>query len=136
MPAYTLDYRPDLHIVFLRWLREATLADVQAAYAAALALAERHGCAHWLLDARRLGPIAIDETNWLANEFFPHAAARLAPQLLRLGALTSPARIEQVRHDAAVAPHVARALAPGQPYQARVFDNEGAAAAWLATPFV
>lgn len=131
MPSHDLRYRPDLHVVLLRWLRENTLAETQASYQAALALAQQHGCARWLLDGRRGGPIAIDETDWLADDFFPAAAARLAPRPLSLAVFTSPARIEQQRVDAEVAVRVAHALAPERPYQAHVFADEGAAVGWL-----
>lgn len=71
------------------------------------------------------------ETNWLADEFFPEAAARLAPYPLRLAVFSSPARIEQMHTAATVVSPVARALAPERPYQARVFADEGAAVGWL-----
>ena len=95
---------------------------------AALALAERHACTRWLLDGRRTGPIGVAKTNWLANDFFPDAAARFAPHPLRLAVLSSPARVEQVRTDPAVVPHVARALSSERPYRARVFTEGGQAA--------
>ena len=87
---------------------------------AALALAEWHACTLWLLDGRRTGPIEVVETNWLTNDFFPDAAARFAPHPLRLAVLSSPARVEQVRTDPAVVPHVARALSSERPYRARL----------------
>ncbi len=132
MASYTVVYHPDLHILFLRWLRPNTFAESQDSYAAALA--ERHACTRWLLDGRRTGPIEVAETNWLANDFFPDAAARFAPHPLHLAVLSSPARVEQVRTDPAVGPHVARALSTERPYRARVFTEEGPAVEWLATP--
>ena len=126
-PSYTILHRPDLHILFLRWLRETTLAEAQASYRNLLAQAQQHGCAHWLLDARRGGPISVVETAWLADEFFPGATTQLAPYPLRLAVFSSPARIEQMHTDAAVVSPVAYALAPERPYQARVFADEGAA---------
>ena len=101
---------------------------------AALALAERHACTRWLLDGRRTGPIGVAKTNWLANDFFPDAAARFAPHPLRLAVLSSPARVEQVRTDPAVVPHVARALSSERPYRARVFTERGPTVEWLAAP--
>ena len=80
MASYTVVYRPDLHILFLRWLRPNTFAESQDSYAAALA--ERHACTRWLLDGRRTGPIEVAETNWLANDFFPDDAARFALSLI------------------------------------------------------
>ncbi|TPG66710.1 hypothetical protein [Hymenobacter nivis] len=131
MAPYSILHRPDLHVLFLRWLRETTLAEAQASYLELLAQAQRHGCARWLLDARRGGPIDVVETNWLAREFFPEAAAQLAPSPLRLAVFSSPARIEQMHADAAVAAPVAHALAPERPYQARIFTDEGVAVNWL-----
>ena len=132
MKSYTLEYRPDLRIMVLRWLRPTTLAEVQESYAATLALARQHACPDWLLDARRTGPIEIEETAWLANTFFPAAALHFAPRALRLAVFSSPLRIEQLRTDARVAPAVLHALGADRPYQASVFANEGMAVAWLA----
>ena len=133
MKSYTLEYRPDLRILFMRWLRPTTLPEVQESYQAALALARQHACADWLLDARRTGPIETLETTWLADSFFPEAAASFAPRPLRLAVFSSPLRIEQLRSDTRVAPAVLHALGADRPYQANVFTDEATALAWLAT---
>ena len=132
MKSYTLEYRSDLRIVVLRWLRPTTLAEMQESYAAALALARQHACPDWLLDARRTGPIETQETSWLADTFFPAVARHFAPRVLRLAVFSSPLRIEQLRTDTRVAPAVLHALGAERPYQANVFADEATAVAWLA----
>ncbi len=136
MSTYTLTYRPDLDIVFLRWLVPETLLQVQGSYEAALTLAQAHGCGNWLLDSRRCGPINPAETAWLTDTFFPRAVAQLAPRPLRLAVFSSLYRLEQMRTDAAVSPAVQAALAPSQPYEAAVFIAEAEAVAWLQASLV
>ncbi|MDO7885637.1 hypothetical protein [Hymenobacter cheonanensis] len=52
--SFTIDYRPEQHLLVGRWLRPAPLAELKAHYAALLAAAVAHGhCRHWLLDVRR-----------------------------------------------------------------------------------
>ncbi len=134
MDTYTLTYRPDLDILFLRWLRPEALAETQASYEAALALARAHGCGNWLLDSRRCGPLDLVETAWLTHEFFPAAVAQLAPRPLRLAVFSSMQRLEQLRTDAAVTPAVQNAIAATQPYRTAIFMTEAEAVAWLQAP--
>jgi hypothetical protein len=129
--SYSLTYRPDLDILYLRWYRPDTLAEAQESYHAALALALAHGCGNWLLDSRRAGPLDLAETAWLTQEFFPAAVARLAPVPLRMAVFSSATRFDQSRTDAALAPAVAAALAPTQPYHSALFQLEAEAVAWL-----
>lgn len=129
--AYTTQYRPDLHILILRWLRPQTLPEIQVSYAQLLVLAQEHDCARWLLDGRRDGPLDVDVTHWLSGHFFPGAVRTLAPRPLCMAALSSPARLQQFHSDATVAPAVNRALAPEQPYHTAVFLTEAEALIWL-----
>ena len=131
MNTYTLQYRPDLDIVFLRWLQPNNLVEAYASYHAALGLAVQHDCGNWLLDSRRTGPISLPETEWLTHEFFPLAASLLAPRPLRMAVFSSLQRLEQMRTDAAVAPAVQVAIAATQPYKAAIFMQEAEAVAWL-----
>ncbi|QIX62577.1 hypothetical protein HER32_15910 [Hymenobacter sp. BT18] len=130
-PDYQLQYRPDLQLLILRWLRPLSLPDMQASCRQLLALALECQCAHWLLDGRREGPINLPVTQWLTEEFFPEAVRSLAPHPLFLAALRSPARLQQLSSDTTVAPAVHRALAPEQPYHTAVFLTEAEALAWL-----
>ena len=134
LSTYSLSYRPDLDIVFLRWLAPDTLAEAQASYEAALALALAHGCGKWLLDSRRSGPLDLFETAWLTRTFFPAAVAQLAPRALRLAVFSSVQRWEQMRTDTTVAPAVQAAIAATQPYEAAIFLTEAEAVEWLLAP--
>lgn len=131
MSTYTIAYRPDLDIIFLRWLAPETLPEAQASYAAALALAQAHHCGNWLLDSRRCGPLDLAETNWLTQQFFPAAVAQLAPRPLRLAVFSSMPRLEQMATDTALTPAVQAAIAATQPYAAALFTTEAEAIAWL-----
>ena len=134
MDTNTLTYRPDLHVVILRWLQPDTLAESQRSYHATLALALAHGCGNWLLDSRRCGPLDLFETAWLTRTFFPAAVAQLAPHELRLAVFSSLQRLEQMRTDPAVAPAVQAAIAATQPYAAAIFIAEAEAVDWLQSP--
>lgn len=136
MQTFTLNYRPDLDIVFLRWLAPDTLAEAQHSYRHTLALALAHRCGNWLLDSRRCGPLDLYETAWLTNEFFPAVVAQLAPRLLRMAVFSSMQRMEQMRLDAVVAPAVQAAIAATQPYEVALFMVEADAVAWLQAPAV
>ena len=91
-----------------------------------------------MLDARRGDPLDVVKTAWLADEFFPEVATRLAPYPLRLVVFSSPARIEQMRTDAVVVSPVIHALTLKRPYQAcGVFTDESAgvwASCWINLP--
>lgn len=132
--AFELLYRPDLHVVVVRWIRPNNFLEIQASYEQLLALARQHHCAYWLLDARRDGPLDLEATLWLTDHFFPRAASHLIPSVLRMAVLSSPFRYSQMLTDASVAPEVARALSTAQPYQASVFLDEHAALDWLCNP--
>ncbi|GAB3868900.1 hypothetical protein GCM10028824_14970 [Hymenobacter segetis] len=130
-PTYSLAYHESLDAVLLRWLGPYTPAEARKSYQAALALARRHCCARWLLDARSTGPLNLEVAAWLTHEFLPMAAARLAPHPLRLAVICSLARFQQLHTDPTVAAAVGAALAEERPYQAGLFYDEGAAVAWL-----
>ena len=134
MSTYSLSYRPDLHIICLRWLAPDTLPEAQASYEAALALALAHGCGNWLLDSRHSGPIDLAQTAWLTHTFLPAAVLQLNPRSLRLAVCSSLLRWEQMRTDAAVAPVVQAAIAATQPYEAAIFLTDADAEAWLQAP--
>ena len=131
-PTYSLLYHPKLHAVVLRWLVfPYTLPEALASFKEALDLARRQNCARWLIDTRHARPVDLELMHWLTREFFPLAAARLAPQQLRLAVISDATRLAQLRADAVLAHAVADARAAAHPYQARVFADEGTAVAWL-----
>lgn len=129
--TYTAEYRPDLQLLVLRWLEPHGLPATQASYRHLLTLAEKYNCARWLLDGRRDGPIDAKAAAWLTDFFFPEAVRALAPARLRLAVFSSPARLEQLRTDVAVASTVERSLSAALPYDTAVFLTEGEALTWL-----
>lgn len=48
LSTFLLSHRPDLDIIFLRWLRPDTLAEAQLSYRDSLALALEHNGSNWL----------------------------------------------------------------------------------------
>ncbi len=129
----TLDYRPDLDVLVIRWLRDVPeAADVQALYAAVLSAARAHAPAsRWLLDVRRRPYPDPEVARWFAQEWLPAASAQLAPRRLHLAYLLSPLRYEAIFDNPALELANARIMALDQPYLVQTFLDEGAALEWL-----
>ncbi|QIL76672.1 hypothetical protein [Hymenobacter sp. HDW8] len=127
----TIAYRPDLGILIVRWHQDASLSVLQADYQTMLDVAIENNCAQWLLDVRRRENTDPQLSAWASATFYPHAAAHLLPQRLRLGILNSAYIYDRFRNDPAHQQHVAYMLAPERPFLANVFDDEGEAARWL-----
>ncbi|MGI4761900.1 MAG: hypothetical protein ACRYF0_14425 [Janthinobacterium lividum] len=52
--SFSLDYRPEQHLLIGRWLRPVSFDELKTHYTALLEAALAHGhCRHWLLDVRR-----------------------------------------------------------------------------------
>ncbi|UPL48414.1 hypothetical protein [Hymenobacter sublimis] len=127
-----LAHRPDLRLLTLRWLRDATLPEVQIGCQAALELAQQQGAAHWLVDVRRRVAVQAENSAWMADTFLPAAATTMLPAQLLVAYLISPTRLEAIKLEPA-AKHAAiiRSQDPAQPYRLRVFLNEVDAIQWL-----
>ena len=66
--TFTIDYRPEQHLLIGRWLRPVSLAEIKTHYAALLAAAVAHGnCRHWLLDVRRRHIADAAAIAWFAD---------------------------------------------------------------------
>lgn len=126
-----LSYRPDLQMIVLRWLRDATLPELQAAHYAALELALRHKAVFWFVDVRRRMTVNNIHTRWVADEFLPHAATQLSTNGLRIAYLTSPNRQRITDSDPDMQLTITRAQSSNQPYQLRTFLDEASAMVWL-----
>ncbi|HEX8428511.1 hypothetical protein [Hymenobacter sp.] len=126
-----LSYRPDLRMVVLRWLRDASLPELQAAHQAALELALRHSAVFWFIDVRRRQVVNNTHTRWVADEFLPYAAALLPSNKLRIAYFTSPGRQHITNSDPEMQLTIMRAQSPSQPYRLRSFLDEASAMAWL-----
>ena len=126
-----LSYRPDLQMVVLRWLRDASLPELQLAHHAALELALRHKAVFWFVDVRRRLIVNNVHTRWVADVFLPHAAAQLPEGGLRVAYLTSPNRQRITDSDPNMLLTITRAQSTSQPYQLRTFLDEASAMTWL-----
>ncbi|MCB2408354.1 hypothetical protein [Hymenobacter lucidus] len=135
MPAYPdsplldLLYRPDLHILTARWLRDAPLEDLQAAHRALQAKAHTYNSFCWLMDRRRLNPTA-EIAQWVAHEWLP-AVVREATAPLRLASLVSPELWQFISTQNGFRDATTTVLAAHQPYHVKVFMDEGEAVRWL-----
>ncbi|MCC3156158.1 hypothetical protein LJ737_02860 [Hymenobacter sp. 15J16-1T3B] len=90
-----LSYRPDLHLLFLRWARPVSSAEHRAGYEAALALAREKQCSHWLVDLRTRGLAAPEDFQWVLTTFRPQLRGVL-PAPRRLAYLVTPYQAETI----------------------------------------
>lgn len=131
--CWTLAYDPGRHVIRLDWHRPCELPDARPGYEQLLRLARRYNCARWLLDNRQAGPPTAVFLNWLAQDFLPQAAGRLAPRPLRLAVVSSPGCLVEAYQNPALAPTMVALQAPRRPPDGRSFTDEGTAVAWLLT---
>jgi hypothetical protein len=129
----TIQYRPDLEALVVRWPSDAPLLQLQADFAAILAVAQQHDTARWLLDVRRREQISPELGRWTTTVFYPHAASRLAPQALHISVLCSPARMAVYAADPIQMQYLTYGLAPERSYYMRLFGDEGTAMEWLCS---
>ncbi|UOQ78445.1 hypothetical protein MUN84_07705 [Hymenobacter sp. 5516J-16] len=83
---------------------------------------------------RRRDQLDPEIGHWTTHEFYLQAAAQLAPQLLRIAVLCSPARLSVYEVDPTQQQFLAFGLAAERPYQLRLFIDEGQAIAWVKEP--
>ncbi|TGE25484.1 hypothetical protein E5K00_09920 [Hymenobacter aquaticus] len=126
-----LQYRPDLHILTARWLRDASLPELQQAHRALQATAQAHNAFHWLMDRRRFSPNP-EIAQWVAHEWLPDIA-RTASSHLRLASLVSPELWHLISTQPDFQEATNTALNAQQPYSVRVFMDEGEAVRWLTS---
>ncbi|GAB2944707.1 hypothetical protein GCM10027048_07010 [Hymenobacter coalescens] len=88
-----LSYRPDLHLLFMRWARPVSSAEHRAGYQAALELAREKQCSHWLIDLRARGLAAPEDFAWVLATFRPQLRGVL-PAPRRLAYLVTPRDVE------------------------------------------
>lgn len=132
-PSCSIQYRPDLRVLVVRWPADAPLPQLQADFEAVLQVAAEHGAHYWLLDVRRREELAPELAHWTTHEFFPRAATQLGAPPLRIATLASPTRMAVYE----TSDYQRRTLAYGQdntrPYRLQLFGDEGAAVQWLNT---
>lgn len=126
-----LDYRADLQLLVMRWLRDVSATELQDGFAAAQQLARQHAASYWLVDVRRRAALDPADSAWVADVFLPQVAGHLAPALFAIGYLLAPFRATAIQEQAPLRATVARAEAVTQPYQLRTFLDEAKAMEWL-----
>ncbi|TDN38369.1 hypothetical protein E4631_03300 [Hymenobacter sp. UV11] len=126
--SFTLEYRPDQHLLIGRWLRQANLDELKTHYEALLASALAHGCRHWLLDVRRRRVGDAPAAEWFGQEFMPRLSAAFAQPLYL-------AYFAMIAHDQATTnPGLNANIQQGsiQQMHYHYFNQEGECLAWLA----
>lgn len=125
-----LHYRSDLRMLVLRWLRDASLSEIQLGHQAALHLARQHAVTHWFIDVRRRLLVDNVHSSWLIDEFLPQAAA-LLPAPLRVAYLMSPNRQRTIDSQPELQLIFSRSQTPNLPYRMQSFMDEAATIKWL-----
>ncbi|MFD2784047.1 hypothetical protein [Hymenobacter rubripertinctus] len=128
----SIDYRSDLGVLIVRWLTDASAAELRQHYAALLTAAQQVGCTHWLLDVRRRLTPHPEHTQWAASEWMPTALSALGPQTVYIACLLAPLRAVQFSPDEAINNAIAEQLeAARRAYHFETFTDEGEAIRWL-----
>jgi len=125
--SFSIDYRPDQHLLIGRWLRPVSLEELKAHYQALLDAALAHGhCRHWLLDVRRR-----DIHDGAALTWFADFSRGLAAQLGQPVVLAYFAMVNQsaAAADANLRDNIRQGAVQGNSY--RYFNQENEALAWL-----
>ena len=125
--GFTLDYLPEQHLLIGRWLRPASLAEIQVHYQALLDAALAHGhCRHWLLDVRRR-PISDAATVAWFGEFSRQLPALLGQPVV----LAYFAMVDQsvAGEDPGLRENMRQGAIQGSHYC--YFNQESEALAWL-----
>ena len=121
-----VSYRPDLHLLIMRWTRPATPAEHRAGYQAALALAQQEQAGRWLIDLRSRGLADPTDLLWVLADFRQAFRAALPTLHRRIAYFTTP------YHADTLATRL-RELQTGSPddLQFQVFVEETPAYQWL-----
>ncbi|RTQ45277.1 hypothetical protein EJV47_25705 [Hymenobacter gummosus] len=130
-PTCSIQYRPDLQLLVVRWPADAPFAQLQVDFEAVLHAAQEHQAARWLLDVRRREELTPQLAEWTTHEFFPRAADALRPQSLRIGVLASPGRMAVYERDEVQRDTLAYGLDGARTYRLRLFGEEGSVIEWL-----
>lgn len=132
-PTLTIQYRPDLDMLTVRWLDSLQPAQYQQDYHTILAEARAHNTVRWLIDVRRRPHPSPEMAAWAANVWLADVVVALAPRRARLAYLISPSRQQALQDSPALQASVQRASDPGRGYDVAIFNDEGPATHWLLT---
>ncbi len=127
LPDASLQYRPDIGAIVVRWSGESSNSALTAVYNELLQRAKDNKCYRWLLDSRRRNQLDKDNINWLETVFLPSICPELKSNV-RMAYLVSPVRMEAIQQ----MPQRNRTIYhEDYSCQIEVFDYEEAAYQWL-----
>ncbi|MCC2545644.1 hypothetical protein LJY25_04245 [Hymenobacter sp. BT175] len=122
-----LSHRPDLGVMFVRWMRPVTSQELQQGYLKLLEESAAVQCRAWLLDARRRRNTDGASQRWMLTELLPMAVTRLGGRVY-LAFLLAPVHLRDAASDDVFPP---AEFFIDKPYAAERFTDEGPALAWL-----
>jgi hypothetical protein len=127
--SFSIEYRPEQHLLLGRWLRPVLLEELQAHYEAMLAAALAHGaCRHWLLDVRRRPYRDAVAAQWFGDVFGPRLPQALGqPVVIAYFAMVSQ---DVASEDPNLWSNIMQGSLQGSRYC--YFNQESEALAWLA----
>lgn len=126
-PLVDLSYRPDLHILVMRWLNTVEEAEAKRIYQAVEVIAEDQQCRFWLIDARRRPIFNAGVTQWVFEELAPNVADRFGGPM-HFSYLVSPEHLAGAQEF--LRNHIALNRA-ALPYRLHYATDEGTATQWL-----
>ncbi|UOQ77160.1 hypothetical protein MUN84_22385 [Hymenobacter sp. 5516J-16] len=129
-PALSILFRPDLHVLIVRWLREISQHELQQGYQEALATARHHGARCWLVDSRRRALSDEQMADWLATSFLPTLSQDLG-SVVYVACLVSATWQDTGGPAAPLVVLAQRQPLPAQGYHLQLFGDEGTAMQWL-----
>jgi hypothetical protein len=124
-PLVDLSYRPDLHLLVVRWLGPTTDEETRRVYRY-LEAADINQCRFWLLDARRRPSSGPAVTKWMFDEFAPLVSAHFGG-LLYFSYLIAPAHLAAAQDFGQQVAAASTAL----PYRLHYASQENDATDWL-----
>ena len=120
-------YRPDSCLLIGRWLCSINDEQLYQGYETLRRAALRHGCGHWLIDARRRIDRGRNGPEWVVTSFLPQVQAELGTKLC-VAFLVLPNHLREL--EAESGPPIRSANAAASLQYVR-FIEEGPANAWL-----
>ncbi|WP_181304947.1 hypothetical protein [Rufibacter sp. XAAS-G3-1] len=121
-----LTYRRDLDILFLRWYRYPTSAQLREGYLSALEMAREVKATYWMFDLRSRGKISEEDESWMLQTFFPQIEEEFEYQGY-FANLVTPTHFAHIR-DTIGLDYLENY---GKLTQLGVFQSEQEAVAWL-----
>ncbi len=121
-------YRPDLNILFCRWIDPSNSVQLQTSYLEALEKAKELKVNYWLFDLRRRGPACPADEAWLLQQFFPLVETSILGKQY-FAYLVTPSHYLHIQQEIGMA-NIQRFSIRTKIY---IFDSEQKAIDWLAT---